>query len=71
MIFIKMTTELKRLVIYVTEKELDRFKERAAENDQTVSAYVRSRLGLKTELKRGAPEGNRNRAGKRSAKRKP
>lgn len=66
-----MTTELKRVVMYVTEKELDRFKERAEENNQTLAAYLRERLGLRTELKRGAPEGNRNAAGKRAAKRKP
>ena len=61
-----MTTELKRVVIYVTEKELDRFKERAAQAEQTVSAYLRGRLGLKAVQPRGAPEGNRNAAGKRS-----
>lgn len=61
-----MTTELKRVVIYVTEKELDRFKERAAQAEQTVSAYLRGRLGLKAVQPRGAPAGNRNAAGKRS-----
>ena len=59
-----MPTELKRIVVYLTEAELGKIKDKADDKGQTVSAYVRSRLGFKEKL-RGAPEGNRNAAGKR------
>jgi hypothetical protein len=59
-----MVTELKRIVVYLTEAELDKVKDRADEKGHTLSAYVRSRLGFKEKL-RGAPEGNRNAVGKR------
>lgn len=58
-----MPTELKRLIVYVTEEEEERIKAKAEERQETVSAYIRQRLGLKIELRRGAPEGNRNAAG--------
>jgi len=60
-----MTTELKRIVIYVSDKELDRLKDRAAEHNQSLSAYLRGRLGLKAVYRRGAPDGNRNAQGRR------
>jgi hypothetical protein len=58
-----MPTELKRLIVYVTDEEEERIKAKAEEKQATVSTYIRQRLGLKTELRRGAPEGNRNAAG--------
>jgi hypothetical protein len=64
-----MATELKRIVVYLTEQELAKVKDKADEKEQTVSAYARTRLGLK-EKPRGAPTGNRNAAGKRQSNRK-
>jgi hypothetical protein len=63
-----MVTELKRIAVYLTEAELDKVKDKADEKGQALSAYVRSRLGFKEKL-RGAPEGNRNAAGKRQTRR--
>ncbi len=60
-------TELKRIVVYLTEAELERIKQKADDKEQTLSAYVRTRLGFKEKL-RGAPEGNRNAAGARRLK---
>ena len=57
-------TELKRIVVYLTDAELETIKDKAEDKGLTLSAYVRTKLGFKKKL-RGAPEGNRNAAGKR------
>lgn len=59
-----MPTELKRIVVYLTDEEMERIKTKADDKSRTVSAYARAKLGLKEKL-RGAPEGNRNAAGRR------
>ena len=59
-----MTTELKRIVVYLTETEMEKLKDKALAKEQTISCYVRAKLGLKEKL-RGAPEGNLNAAGRR------
>jgi hypothetical protein len=54
-----MTTELKRIVVYLTDAELEKLRNRADRKAQTISGYVRTSLGLKEKF-RGAPVGNQN-----------
>ena len=59
-----MTTEMKRIVVYLTDDEVEKVQDKATEKELTLSAYVRARLGFKAKP-RGAPEGNLNALGKR------
>ncbi|HLF66582.1 MAG TPA: hypothetical protein VI522_03115 [Gammaproteobacteria bacterium] len=64
-----MTTELKRMVVYLTDTELEKLRKRADKEAQTVSGYVRTHLGLKEKF-RGAPVGNQNAIVKQRTRRK-
>jgi hypothetical protein len=58
-------TNLKPVTIYLTEEEYREFAAEAEDEGQSLAALVRARLKLPF-LRRGAPQGNRNRAPKKA-----
>jgi hypothetical protein len=58
-------TNLKPVMIYLTEEEYQEFAAEAEDEGQSLAALVRARLKLPF-LRRGAPLGNRNRAPKKA-----
>jgi hypothetical protein len=64
-----MSTQLKKVTVYLTAEEYADFQAIAVEEEVSVGAVVRARLGLNYR-RRGAPAGNRNRQVKTNAKRK-
>ncbi len=64
-----MSTQLKKVTIYLAADEYARMKALAEDEGVTVSAIVRAKLGLSYK-RRGAPEGNLNRQGKIISERK-
>jgi hypothetical protein len=58
-------TNLKPVMIYLTEDEYQEFATQAEDEGQSLAALVRARLKLPF-LRRGAPQGNRNRAPKKA-----
>jgi hypothetical protein len=58
-------TNLKPVMIYLTEEEYREFAAEAEDEGQSLAALVRARLKLPF-LRRGAPLGNRNRAPKKA-----
>jgi hypothetical protein len=59
-------TNLKPVMIYLTEEEYREFAAEAEDEGQSLAALVRARLKLPF-LRRGAPQGNHNRAQKKAA----
>jgi hypothetical protein len=59
-------TKLKPVTIYLTEEEYQEFAAEAENEGQSLAALVRAYLKLPF-LRRGAPQGNRNRAPKKAA----
>jgi hypothetical protein len=55
-----MSTHLRKVTVYFTEEEYAPLKAIAEDEEVTVSAVLRAKLGLSYK-RRGAPEGNRNR----------
>lgn len=55
-----MSTQLRRVTVYLTAEEYATLKAIAEEEAVSVAAVVRAKLGLSYK-RRGAPEGNRNR----------
>jgi hypothetical protein len=58
-------TKLKPVTIYLTEDEYREFAAEAEDEGQSLAALVRARLKLPF-LRRGAPQGNHNRAQKKA-----
>jgi hypothetical protein len=58
-------TNLKPVTIYFTEDEYQEFAAQAEDEGQSLAALVRARLKLPF-LRRGAPQGNRNRTPKKA-----
>jgi hypothetical protein len=58
-------TNLKPVMIYLTEDEYQEFAAEAEDEEQSLAALVRARLNLPF-LRRGAPLGNRNRVPKKA-----
>ena len=54
-----MQKEMKKVTIYLTEEEYSEMAELAADEEVSLSAVVRAKLGL-SYRRRGAPEGNSN-----------
>lgn len=62
-----MSTQLKKVTIYLTAAEYASMKAEADDEGVTVSAILRAKLGLDYK-RRGAPEGNANRQPSATAK---
>lgn len=52
-------TKLKVVSVYLTEQEYGELKAEADDHDVTISAAIRSKIGL-PRIERGAPLGNTN-----------
>lgn len=66
---IKMSRPLHKVTVYLTAEEYAVIKAEAEDEDVTVSAILRARLGL-TYKRRGAPAGNTNRRARSPAARR-
>jgi len=64
-----MSTQLKKVTVYLTAEEYAPLKAIAVEEEVSIGAVVRARLGLSYK-RRGAPTGNRNRQAKTNPNRK-
>jgi hypothetical protein len=61
-----MSTQLKKVTLYLTAAEYAAFKDEADDEGVTVSALLRAKLGLAYK-RRGAPAGNTNRQARATA----
>jgi len=54
-------SNLKAVTVYFTDEEYKSIKEEADDYEETVSAYIKARLGFQIK-RRGAPLNNKNRS---------
>jgi hypothetical protein len=57
-------TNLKAVTVYFTDEEYEEIRKEAEDYDETVSAFIKARLGFQIR-RRGAPINNKNRSKER------